>query len=91
MGSKNIINVTLARSCQLHASQLKWTIYLAMAMAPRPLHQLCGQCDVEQWKGEELYRSPGRLHNHTRLSSVPKTNRDSSLNTTFANNCDIKH
>ncbi|GFU01689.1 uncharacterized protein TNCV_1522241 [Trichonephila clavipes] len=32
---------------------------------------------------EELYRSPGRLHTRTRLSSVPKTNRDSSLNTTF--------
>ncbi|GBM80256.1 hypothetical protein AVEN_221669-1 [Araneus ventricosus] len=31
----------------------------------------------------ELYRSPGRLHTGTRLSSVPKTNRDSSLNTTF--------
>ncbi|GFX12965.1 uncharacterized protein TNCV_3659611 [Trichonephila clavipes] len=31
----------------------------------------------------ELYRSPGRLHTRTRLSSVPKTNRDSSLNTTF--------
>ncbi|GFU77817.1 uncharacterized protein TNCV_1138251 [Trichonephila clavipes] len=33
--------------------------------------------------GGELYRSPGRLHTRTRLSSVPKTNRDSSLNTTF--------
>ncbi|GFX51877.1 sodium- and chloride-dependent glycine transporter 2 [Trichonephila clavipes] len=31
----------------------------------------------------ELYRSPGRLHTRTRLSSAPKTNRDSSLNTTF--------
>ncbi|GFU88482.1 uncharacterized protein TNCV_3354211 [Trichonephila clavipes] len=51
-------------------------------MAPRPLHQLCGQCDVEQCGGE-LYRSLGRLHTRTRLSSVPKTNRDSSLNTTF--------
>ncbi|GFV42966.1 uncharacterized protein TNCV_2661611 [Trichonephila clavipes] len=30
-----------------------------------------------------LYRSPGRFHIRTRLSSVPKTNRDSSLNTTF--------
>ncbi|GFT07181.1 uncharacterized protein TNCV_1416601 [Trichonephila clavipes] len=30
----------------------------------------------------ELYRSPGRLHTRT-LLSVPKTNRDSSLNTTF--------
>ncbi|GFY00235.1 uncharacterized protein TNCV_4664871 [Trichonephila clavipes] len=30
-----------------------------------------------------LYRSPGCLHTRTRLSSVPKTNRDSSLNTTF--------
>ncbi|GFW37336.1 uncharacterized protein TNCV_4498271 [Trichonephila clavipes] len=31
----------------------------------------------------ELYRSPGRLHTRTRLSTVPQTNRDSSLNTTF--------
>ncbi|GFS64745.1 uncharacterized protein TNCV_4685251 [Trichonephila clavipes] len=31
----------------------------------------------------KLYRSPGCLHTRTRLSSVPKTNRDSSLNTTF--------
>ncbi|GFU29614.1 uncharacterized protein TNCV_2408411 [Trichonephila clavipes] len=30
-----------------------------------------------------MYRSPGSLHTDTRLSSVPKTNRDSSLNTTF--------
>ncbi|GFS67668.1 uncharacterized protein TNCV_4363551 [Trichonephila clavipes] len=30
-----------------------------------------------------LYRSTGRLHTRTRLSSVPKINRDSSLNTTF--------
>ncbi|GFU68741.1 uncharacterized protein TNCV_4400191 [Trichonephila clavipes] len=32
---------------------------------------------------EKLYHSPGRLHTRTRLSSVPKTNLDSSLNTTF--------
>ncbi|GFS88348.1 uncharacterized protein TNCV_1751111 [Trichonephila clavipes] len=31
----------------------------------------------------ELYRSPGCLHPRTRLSFVPKTNRDSSLNTAF--------
>ncbi|GFX54362.1 uncharacterized protein TNCV_3824611 [Trichonephila clavipes] len=31
----------------------------------------------------ELYRSPGWLHTRTRLLSVLKTNRDSSLNTTF--------
>ncbi|GFW20084.1 uncharacterized protein TNCV_2320251 [Trichonephila clavipes] len=31
----------------------------------------------------ELYRSPGCLHTRTRLSSVPQTIRDSSLNTTF--------
>ncbi|GFT82585.1 uncharacterized protein TNCV_1633871 [Trichonephila clavipes] len=31
----------------------------------------------------ELYRSPGRLHTRTRLASVPKTIRDSSLNITF--------
>ncbi|GFW33105.1 uncharacterized protein TNCV_2110351 [Trichonephila clavipes] len=50
-------------------------------MAPRPLHQLCGQCDIQQ--NGELYRSPERRRIRTRLSSVPKTNRDSSLNTTF--------
>ncbi|GFX05227.1 uncharacterized protein TNCV_4174701 [Trichonephila clavipes] len=50
-------------------------------MAPRPLLQLCGQCDVEQCG--ELYRSPRRLYTRAWLSSVPKTNRDSSLNTTF--------
>ncbi|GFW29516.1 uncharacterized protein TNCV_399511 [Trichonephila clavipes] len=52
-------------------------------MAPRPLHQLCRQCDVEQCVGGGLYRSPGHLHIRTRLSSVPKTNWNSSLNTTF--------
>ncbi|GFU61039.1 uncharacterized protein TNCV_4436691 [Trichonephila clavipes] len=31
----------------------------------------------------ELYRSPGRLHTRTRLSSVAKTNQDSPLNTIF--------
>ncbi|GFV70738.1 uncharacterized protein TNCV_2023021 [Trichonephila clavipes] len=66
---------------RFHASPLKWTGYHRL-WPPRPLHQLCGQCDVEQWG--ELYRSPGRLHTCTRLSSVPpQTNRDSSLNTTF--------
>ncbi|GFX54155.1 uncharacterized protein TNCV_2337911 [Trichonephila clavipes] len=30
-----------------------------------------------------MYRSPWRPHTRTRLSSVPKTNRDSSLNTAF--------
>ncbi|GFU58011.1 uncharacterized protein TNCV_3854131, partial [Trichonephila clavipes] len=50
-------------------------------MAPRPLHQLCGQCDVEECGNcTSLTRAP---HNRTRLSSVPKTNRGSSLNTTF--------
>ncbi|GFT67854.1 uncharacterized protein TNCV_1087351 [Trichonephila clavipes] len=51
-------------------------------MAHRPLHQLCGQCYVEQCGGG-LYRSSLRLHTCTRVSSVPKTNRNSSLNTTF--------
>ncbi|GFV69876.1 uncharacterized protein TNCV_1982431 [Trichonephila clavipes] len=30
-----------------------------------------------------MYSSPGRLYTRTRLSSVPKTKRHSSLNTTF--------
>ncbi|GFQ80547.1 uncharacterized protein TNCT_196661 [Trichonephila clavata] len=31
----------------------------------------------------ESYHSPSKLHNHVRLSSVSKKNRDPSLNTTF--------
>ncbi|GFW20659.1 uncharacterized protein TNCV_1048821 [Trichonephila clavipes] len=65
---------------RFHASQLKWTGYHRL-WPPRPLHQLCGQCDVEQCGG---IVPPSRVPPHpTRLSSVPKTNRDSSLNTTF--------
>ncbi|GFU65785.1 uncharacterized protein TNCV_5059191 [Trichonephila clavipes] len=69
--------------CRLrfHASQVKWISYHRLCPPPRPLHQLCGQCDVEQCGGN--CRSPGRLHTRTLLSSVPKTNQDSSLNTTF--------
>ncbi|GFX93107.1 uncharacterized protein TNCV_140511 [Trichonephila clavipes] len=33
-----------------NASQLKWTGYHRIWL-PRPLHQLCGQCDVEQCEG----------------------------------------
>ncbi|GFU74801.1 uncharacterized protein TNCV_1904641 [Trichonephila clavipes] len=66
---------------RLHASQLKWTGYNRLC-PPRRLHQLCGLCVVKQCRGE-LYRSPGRLHTRTRLSCVPKTNRNSSLNTVF--------
>ncbi|GFW75644.1 uncharacterized protein TNCV_4428271 [Trichonephila clavipes] len=50
-------------------------------------HYLAGKLPLEDHLGKdsvgELYHSPGRLHTRTRLSSVPKTNRDSSLNTTF--------
>ncbi|GFV92988.1 uncharacterized protein TNCV_3427001 [Trichonephila clavipes] len=35
---------------RFHASQLKWTGYHRL-WPPRPLHQLCGQCDVEQCGG----------------------------------------
>ncbi|GFV76626.1 uncharacterized protein TNCV_4728461 [Trichonephila clavipes] len=65
---------------RFHASQLKWTGCQRL-WPPRPLHQLCGQCDVN--RVGELYRSPGRLHIRTRLLSVPQTNRDSSRNTTI--------
>ncbi|GFS53287.1 uncharacterized protein TNCV_3844941 [Trichonephila clavipes] len=45
------------------------------------LGKLCGKCDVEQCGGiVPLTRVPPH---RTRLSSVPKTNRDSSLNITF--------
>ncbi|GFW84814.1 uncharacterized protein TNCV_681021 [Trichonephila clavipes] len=65
---------------RLHASQLKRTGYHRL-WSPRPLRQLCGQCDVEQSGGiVPLTRVPP--HPYT-VISVPKTNRDSSLNTTF--------
>ncbi|GFX78186.1 uncharacterized protein TNCV_5135331 [Trichonephila clavipes] len=65
---------------RFHASQLKWTSYHRL-WPPRPLHQLCGQCDVEQC-GEIVPLTRASPH-RTRLSSFPKTNRDSSLNTTI--------
>ncbi|GFW23438.1 uncharacterized protein TNCV_3805351 [Trichonephila clavipes] len=43
---------------RFHASQLKWTGYHRL-WPPRPLHQLCGQCDVEQCRGiVPLTRTP---------------------------------
>ncbi|GFT93870.1 uncharacterized protein TNCV_2132851 [Trichonephila clavipes] len=43
---------------RFHASQLKWTGYHRLR-PPRPLHQLCGQCDVEQCGGiVPLTRAP---------------------------------
>ncbi|GFU62083.1 uncharacterized protein TNCV_4893011 [Trichonephila clavipes] len=40
------------------ASQLKWTGYYRLC-PPRPLHQLCGQCDVQQCGGiAPLARAP---------------------------------
>ncbi|GFW39751.1 uncharacterized protein TNCV_4522411 [Trichonephila clavipes] len=41
------LNVGLLR---FHAAQLKWTSYNRLCPR-RPLHQLCGQCDVEQCGG----------------------------------------
>ncbi|GFS63361.1 uncharacterized protein TNCV_2308901 [Trichonephila clavipes] len=67
---------------RFHASQLKWTGYHRL-WPPRSLHQLYEQCDIERCMWGELYRSPGCLHTRTWLSSVPKTNWDSSLNTTL--------
>ncbi|GFX89864.1 uncharacterized protein TNCV_1535111 [Trichonephila clavipes] len=50
-------------------------------------HYLAGKLLLGDHLGKdsvgELYRSPGHLNTRTRLSSVPKTNRDSSLDTTF--------
>ncbi|GFS86717.1 uncharacterized protein TNCV_2407301 [Trichonephila clavipes] len=52
-------------------------------------HYLAGKLPLGDHLGKvlhgvrELYRSRGHLHTRTRLSSVPKTNRDSSQNTTF--------
>ncbi|GFW80997.1 uncharacterized protein TNCV_4803651 [Trichonephila clavipes] len=65
-------NVGLLR---FHASQLKWTGNHRLCPSPQAV------CRRTVWGN--LYRSPGCLHTRTRLSSVPKTNRDSSLNTTF--------
>ncbi|GFV29580.1 uncharacterized protein TNCV_329461 [Trichonephila clavipes] len=48
-----------------------------------PDHYTSCAGSVTQNSVGELYRSPGCLHTRTRLSSVPQTNRDSSLNTTF--------
>ncbi|GFS54838.1 uncharacterized protein TNCV_3575711 [Trichonephila clavipes] len=49
------------------------------------VHYLAGKLPLEDHLGKNsvggIVRSPGRLHTRTRLSSVPKTNRDSSLNT----------
>ncbi|GFT98380.1 uncharacterized protein TNCV_2745721 [Trichonephila clavipes] len=63
------------------AGKLPLGDHLGKAMAPRQLHQLSGQCDVEQCGG--IVPLTRRLHTRTQLSSVPKTNRYSSLNTTF--------
>ena len=57
--------------------QLKWTCYRRL-WPLRPLCQLCGQCDAQQGEGNCT------VHQGTsRLSFVLKTNRDSSLKTTF--------
>ncbi|GFT61222.1 uncharacterized protein TNCV_1613761 [Trichonephila clavipes] len=61
---------------RFHTSQLKWTDYHRL-WPPQTI------TPAVQAVWGELYRSPGRLHTRTRLSSVPKTNRDSSLNKTF--------
>ncbi|GFV22386.1 15-hydroxyprostaglandin dehydrogenase [Trichonephila clavipes] len=63
-----------------HASKLK-VDRLSYAMPLRPLHHLCEQCDRTVWGGIVLLTR--HLHTRTRLSPVPKTIRDSSLNTTF--------
>ncbi|GFX97938.1 uncharacterized protein TNCV_4905891 [Trichonephila clavipes] len=64
---------------RFHASHIKWTGYHRLWL-PRPLHQLLGQCDVEQW-GEDCASHQGDctpVHGYHRVS-----NRNSSLNTTF--------
>ncbi|GFV50441.1 uncharacterized protein TNCV_626841 [Trichonephila clavipes] len=55
---------------RFHASQLKWTGYHRL-WPPRPLHQLCGQCDVEQCGGiVPLTRAP--QHTYTIIILSPK-------------------
>ncbi|GFV72327.1 uncharacterized protein TNCV_637891 [Trichonephila clavipes] len=47
-----------ASPLRIHASHLKWTGYHRL-LIPRPLHQLYGQCDVEQYRGTvPLTRAP---------------------------------
>ncbi|GFY23538.1 uncharacterized protein TNCV_1038371 [Trichonephila clavipes] len=48
---------------RFRASQLKWTGYHRL-WPPRQLHQLCGQCDVEQCRGK-LYRTRAPPHPYT--------------------------
>ncbi|GFU22959.1 uncharacterized protein TNCV_3946401 [Trichonephila clavipes] len=65
---------------RFHASQLKWTAYHRLA-PPDRYTTVRAVCRRTVWG--ELYRSPGCLQTRKRLSSVPKTNRDSSLNRIF--------
>ncbi|GFX90738.1 uncharacterized protein TNCV_3730591 [Trichonephila clavipes] len=51
-------------------------------MTPPDHYTSCAGSATQNSVGE-LYLSPARLHTRTRLPSVPKTNRDSSLNPTF--------
>ncbi|GFV16123.1 uncharacterized protein TNCV_3378871 [Trichonephila clavipes] len=63
------------------AGKLPLGDHLGKAMAPRQLHQLCGQCDVEQCgRIVPLTRTPP--HPYT-IIICPQTYRDSSLSTTF--------
>ncbi|GFX40728.1 uncharacterized protein TNCV_1218511 [Trichonephila clavipes] len=50
-------------------------------MAPRLLHQLCEQCDVEQWGNCAAHQGASTPVHGYHLS--PPKNRDSSLNTTL--------
>ncbi|GFT60692.1 uncharacterized protein TNCV_3584091 [Trichonephila clavipes] len=64
------------------AGKLPLGDYLGKAMPPQDHCTSCAGSVTENSVGE-LYSSPGHLHTRTRLSSVPKTNRDLLLNTTF--------
>ncbi|GFV21034.1 uncharacterized protein TNCV_2280771 [Trichonephila clavipes] len=67
---------------RFHASQLKGTGYHRLWLH-RPLHQLCGQCDVEQCGGNCTAHQGASTPVHTPHPYPYKTNRDSPLNTTF--------
>ncbi|GFX54124.1 uncharacterized protein TNCV_2337601 [Trichonephila clavipes] len=67
---------------RFHASQLKWTGYHSLCPPPRPLHQLCGQCDVEQCVGGIVSLTRVPQHPYTVIIG-PQNKPESSLNTAF--------
>ncbi|GFU70084.1 15-hydroxyprostaglandin dehydrogenase [Trichonephila clavipes] len=70
-------------SLRFPASQLKWTGYHRLRPSI-PLHELYGQCDIEQCGGNCTAHKDAFTPVHG-LSSVPPKKRDSSQTQPFAN------